>query len=382
MRIAGKITRAIPALVFEAAVVVHAEFWVLPEVPGGAQIVEYIATGKDSGAYFDTGIIGANDMTTRVEFAYTTLPTANSGIFGNATTPKRYRIYYISKKKSFGVGMGSGSTDGTGWKETFIAPVAGTRYDFEIASGIGANSGTIRINDLYYTMGNTDTGAWSTSDNLCVFRSYGTTTYATYTRLHALRISSAAGTLCNCIPVVSNNVPCLYDTVSGTFLSKIGNPAISYGPIVTNTMEQLSAVQHQIFCRLLDDSGLIVSSSNGNFGEASPSYGAHMDIAPGSDLTVSVAPADYFINDGATRLCCTGHVCHALDTATGARTTIRSGGPEASFTYTHAGATELEWLWSISNRLSVASAAHGTFSVNGGAPSASVSHWVASTPLR
>ena len=72
----------------------------------------------------------------------------------------------------------------------------------------------------------------------------------------------------------------------------------------------------------------------------------------------------------------------ALDTATGARTTIRSGGPEASFTYTHAGATELEWLWSISNRLSVASAAHGTFSVNGGAPSASVSHWVASTPLR
>jgi hypothetical protein len=107
-----------------------------------------------------------------------------------------------------------------------------------------------------------------------------------------------------------------------------------------------------------------------------------MDIAPGSDLTVSVAPADYFINDGATRLCCTGHVCHALDTATGARTSVRSAGPEASFTYSHAGATELEWLWSISNRLSVASAAHGTFSVNGGAPSASVSHWVASTPLR
>ena len=252
-RIAGKLARAIPALVFGATAIVHAEFWVLPEVPGGAEIVEYIATGKDAGAYFDTGIKGANDMTTRVECAYTTLPTANSGIFGNATTPKRYCIYYIHKKKSFGVGMGSGSTDGTGWKETFIAPVAGTRYDFEIASGIGANSGAIRINDLYYTMGNTDTGAWSTSDNLRIFRSYGSSTYATYTRLYALRISSAAGTLRNYIPVVRNNVSCLYDTVSGTFLLKGGNPAISCGPIVTNAIEQLSDVQHQTFCRLLDD---------------------------------------------------------------------------------------------------------------------------------
>lgn len=302
MQMAGKRARAISALAFGAAAMVHAEFWILPELPGGAEIVEYIATANNTGAYFDTGINGANDMTTRVEFAFTTAPTANSGIFGNATTPMRYRIYYILNK-SFGVGMGSGGADGTGWKETFFKPVAGTRYDFEIASGIGAGSGTIRINDLYYTMGNTDTGAWSTSDNLCLFRSYTTSTYAKYTRLYALKISSAAGTLRSYIPVVSNNVPCLYDTVSGTFLLKSGTQSITYGPIVTNALEQLSSVQRQTFCRLLDDSALIVSSSREGFGEASPSYGAHMDIALESEFTVSVAPPDYFINDGATRLC-------------------------------------------------------------------------------
>ncbi len=225
-------------------------YWKLPALPADVQVVEWIHS--DGNQWFDSGV-AVDDYTLDADVQFSaTYSSAYSMIFSayNGESAGGYRVLF-SNSSTAGLLItcygksGGGNMTIPSYRNGMVAHIRNmTQYGFSYSLDGGAESYVANTYPVSSLPGN----------NLMFFGQGLTAVTACKIigSLYLAQVRKGGAVVRNFVPVVSNSVAYAYDLENGAFYRNQGTGAFTYGPVVTNLTEQLTAEQVYAFCGAQD----------------------------------------------------------------------------------------------------------------------------------
>lgn len=315
-------------------------------------LVEWIQANPNATAWINTRAAAETDHATyEIQWTEPTAEAANTTLFGSSGREGGATAFGITFRrrasKYIGYWIGDGKSrylERAGYTPTSVN-YASVAVDGNVISS-GASSATF-------------TGSSLDRESVGLFASFdikdgtvaqnGGKEISKYTKLFLWRMTDGGEVKRAMLPAVERGTgrAGMADLVTGQFFGSDGTGEFTAGPVVTNSVEQLTEKQQALLADM--ESSLRVVGSHGAIGSVEPAYGWHFGLNDGDGRNLSVASGSSVIDLADNqRACCTGLVVRISDPRTGLVTdpTLVTSFP---YVYEHHGQATAEWLWRVEN---------------------------------